>query len=498
MANASGPAAAGFLPGEFHHAKSNVEYRVSEESGKVWLSYERDNSSRELKGRRQLLYFLGSGKRGRTFLFEQDGYWFEAPINWYARQRLWDMAPGYQNAEEMPLTLPVDSGCLHCHTSGTASSLPDARNHYRDQPFTARGITCESCHGDADAHLASGGAVHMLNIAGLDPVRRDSICLNCHLEGQVAVNRRDKRPEDFRPGDDLFDFAAFFVRKGENGSGGRAVSQWEALLRSRCKQKSGDRLACTTCHDPHGSPAPGQRVAFYRQKCLDCHGEGRFAQLHHPEKPDCTECHMGKPPSNDIAHEQVTDHWIRRRAAATRQPLAETGDLVSIGGIPVDDRELGLAYAQLAAAGDNALTARALALLRNAEREPAESRGDHELHTQIGFLELLDGKTVSASAEYRTALAADPDDSVAAADLGLIEAQAHRYNPAATLWREVFARDPAQLTAGFNLAVIECGAGKPGEALETLDRILEFAPDNDRARSMAKAIRAGSHVCRAR
>ncbi len=132
--------------------------------------------------------------------------------------------------------------------------------------------------------------------------------------------------------------------------------------------------------------------------------------------------------------------------------------------------------------------ARALALLRNAEREPAESRGDHELHSQIGFLELLDGKTVSASAEYRTALAADPDDSVAAADLGLIEAQAHRYNPAATLWREVFARDPAQLTAGFNLAVIECGAGKPGEALETLDRILRI-----RARQRPRPLHGQSH-----
>jgi predicted CXXCH cytochrome family protein len=497
MANASGPASAGYLPGEFHHLKSGVDYRVSEESGKVWLSYERDGSSRELKGRQQLVYFLGSGKRGRTYLFEQGGYWFEAPINWYARQKVWDMAPAYQNAGEMPLTLPVDSGCLHCHASGVASSLPDARNHYRDQPFAAGGITCESCHGNAAAHLASGGAVHMLNIARLDALRRDSICLNCHLEGQVAVNRKDKRPEDFRPGDDLFDYAAYFVRKGENGSGGRAVSQWEALLRSRCKQKSGDHLTCTTCHDPHGDPAPDQRISFYRQKCLQCHDQGRFAETHHPDEPDCTACHMGKPPSNDIAHEQVTDHWIRCRASAARQPLAEAGDLVSVGGIPVDDRDLGLAYAQLAAA-DNSLIPRAITLLHNAEREPAESRGDHELHSQLGFLEQLDGKTDTAAAEYRIALAADQDDPIAAADLGIIEAQAHHYDAAVHLWQEVFTHDPTQVTAGFNLAIVECGAGQPTEALETLDRILQFAPDNERARSMAQAIRAGSHTCRAR
>jgi hypothetical protein len=46
--------------------------------------------------------------------------------------------------------------------------------------------------------------------------------------------------------------------------------------------------------------------------------------------------------------------------------------------------------------------------------------------------------------------------------------------------------------------VIECGAGQSAEALETLDRILQFAPDNDRARSMAIAIRAGAHLCRVR
>ncbi len=88
-----------------------------------------------LRGQQELLYFIGSGKRGRTYLFEQEGYWFESPINWYAKKRLWDMTPNHLADREMPLTLPVDPGCLHCHASGVASSLPDARNHYADTPF---------------------------------------------------------------------------------------------------------------------------------------------------------------------------------------------------------------------------------------------------------------------------------------------------------------------------------------------------------------------------
>ena len=40
---------------------------------------------------------------------------------------------------------------------------------------------------------------------------------------------------------------------------------------------------------------------------------GGLAKGHHEENPDCTECHMARPPSNDIAHEQVTDHWMQKR-----------------------------------------------------------------------------------------------------------------------------------------------------------------------------------------
>jgi hypothetical protein len=130
MANASGPADEGFIAADFDHAASGVHYRITKDAGHVWLSYERNDFARMLDGRQELRYFLGSGKRGRTYLFEQQGYWFEAPINWYAKKQVWDMAPHFLDEREMPLTLPVDPGCLHCHASGAASALPDARNHY--------------------------------------------------------------------------------------------------------------------------------------------------------------------------------------------------------------------------------------------------------------------------------------------------------------------------------------------------------------------------------
>jgi predicted CXXCH cytochrome family protein len=494
MANASGSATQGFLPADFTHAASGVHYTITEVTGRVWLSFTRNDTERPLDGRRELLYFLGSGKRGRTYLFEHRGYWFEAPINWYARKQIWDMTPNYQSAKEMPLTLPVDPGCLHCHASAAAPSLPDARNHYAAAPFRYGGITCEACHGDAAAHLASAGKAKMLDLNALESVRRDSICLNCHLEGQAAVDRQGKHSQDFRPGDSLFDYALYFVYGAENGSGGRATSQWEALLKSACLRKSANRMTCITCHNPHGSPAPEARVAFYRQKCLQCHNTAGFAASHHPENQDCTACHMARPPSNDIAHEQVTDHWIRKRVSEERLPLATSGDLVTVGGFSPSDRDLGLAYAQMAARGDQAAGPKALSLLRRSEKAPG-SDSDHELHAQLGFLEQINGDTNAAIQEYQRALQADPWDELAAGDLALIEARQHRVDDAVRAWQTVFAHDPGQLGAGMNLAITECAQAKPDSALHTLDDLLDFSPDDSRARELRDQIRAGRQAC---
>jgi len=536
MANASGLAADGFLPGGFMHAASGVSYRMMERDGKVYLTFAREQEmrgsvsdqtngiqeDRGLNGRRELKYFLGSGRRGRTYLFEQEGYWFEIPVNWYGKKRIWDMAPNYQNAREMPLTLPVDPGCLRCHASDAQPSLPEARNRYAGEPFLEGGITCTACHGDPAAHLASRGRTAMLKLNELLPAQRDSVCLSCHLEGQEAVDHQGKRLVDFRPGESIFDYTSYFVRQGQPGSKARATSQWEALLQSGCKRGAGDKLTCTTCHDPHGSAgtmSAEQRVFYYRAKCLACHeaaGDAAsthpetagkdagndFGATHHPENQDCTSCHMPRAKAEDIAHEQVTNHRIPRLAQAAKRPEQEesaAGTLVVVGsavGVPgqSSSRDLGLAYALAATRGDRAAGERAMELLREAEALPG-SETDPELHEQLGFLHQLAGEKEAAAREYDLALAADAYDAIAAGNLAFLKAGDREYGEAAGLWRRAFQEDPVQLKAGLNLAIVECGLGKSEAAVAALDRVLAFSPDDGQAREMRIEIRSGRRGC---
>jgi Tetratricopeptide repeat/Doubled CXXCH motif (Paired_CXXCH_1)/Cytochrome c554 and c-prime len=491
MAQASGVAADGLLPGEFTHGGSGVHYRLFLRDGRAWLSYDRRNGT--LKGEQELSYFVGSGQRGRTYLFQKEGFWFESPVNWYSKQRLWDMNPKSLDAKEMPFTLKVDGGCLHCHSTGVQPSLAGAANHFGARPFLYSGITCQACHGNPTAHLASSGAAPILNPAKLPAANRDSVCLQCHLEGEMAVNAPGRSLAGFVPGENLSDYVTHFVHAGELGPNGRATSQWEALLQSECRRKSGDRLTCTTCHDPHVSPPAKERVSYFRSRCLTCHGASTFVSKHHPDTPDCAGCHMPREKSVDVAHEQVTDHRIQRRPGLSLP--SQGGNLTVVGGGRVSDRDLGLAYFQLAVRGDRQSGQRAMTLLQQYEQRDGQE-GDPDLHRALGFLDQMSGDRAAATREYQAALRAEPQDSVAAGDLAILETQTGHTQDAVTRLQQVSKNDPGETTAVMDLAMIECSIGNPQLAVKALQRLLDFSPDDKKARQMLTAIQDNSETCK--
>ena len=491
MAQGSGVAVGGLLQGGFLHATSNIRYNVFLRNGKAWMSYDRNVKAEApsddvaMHGEKQLIYFIGSGHRGRTYLYQERGQWFEAPINYYSKKRLWDMAPSYGAAKTMPTALPVDSNCLHCHATSIQASLPEARNKYDGPPFLQGGIGCSACHGDPSRHLAEQGHGPIVNPAKLTPTRRDSACLQCHLEGDVAIYRAGTSLAKFRVGADLADYAMYFVKASAETGGVRASSQYEALLRSACKVATGDKLTCTSCHDPHSSPSPEERVSYFRAKCLACHTGPQMATEHHPEQKDCAACHMPTREPTDISHEQATDHNIQRRPStgATTLRLADLEgsiELVPLGNVLAGDRELGLAYSQLAEHGNQRAGEKALRLLEKAEKEGA---GDVQLHTHLGFIEQMSGDKTSARKEYTDALIEDPYEATALGNLAVLDAASGHTADAVNLLQRVIDADPSQMIAGLNLAFIDCRIGDKKKALAILTALSQFNPDDPTLRN---------------
>jgi predicted CXXCH cytochrome family protein len=491
MARASGPAPDGFVPGEFDHRVSRVHFRVFQRDGRVWMSYNRPG---DLAGEREFIYFIGSGKKGRTYLFSDEGYLFEAPINWYTQENRWNMTPAYTEAREIPMSLPAFSSCLNCHTSRMQPSIAGTPNKFTGKPFLHDGITCERCHGSGNEHVNGKGAI--VNPAKLPAERRDAICMECHFEGTVAIEQPGKRVHQFQPGDKLSDYVHYFLLKDNQPQPAEALSQFEALSLSVCKRESGDRMWCGSCHDPHIEPKPEEKAAYFRNKCLQCHGDA-FAAKHHPGKPDCVGCHMPALPSKDVAHTQSTDHRILKRAstislndALPRPPRLES--FPKAADSLVTNRDRGLAWEMLADRGVGTAAAEGERYLRAALKEVPD---DPTLLSTFAFVEQQHGKTTEAQDLYRRALKLEPDDTTASTNLGILEARSGNLQHAIQLWQEEFLRVPYRSEIGMDLAIAFCTAGQKKEARHYLERVLQFNPDSASARRLLANLNSDPVKC---
>ncbi len=504
MARGSGAAMDGLLPGEFYHDASAVSYRIFTRDGRAWMSYTRSAAGARaplerasLEGKQELLYYVGSGRHGRTFLYKLGEQWFELPVNFYGRRGRWDMAPAFESVTAMPSPLPVDANCLHCHASEGETPLPEARNRFPQRPFDEAGIGCSACHGDPAQHLAANGHGPIVNPDKLPVAARDSACIQCHLEGDAVVYRAGRSLAQFRAGDTLSDFAVYFVRRTQAAGGRRASSQYEALLQSACKRASGDALTCTSCHNPHRDPEPAERVAYFRARCLTCHTAPAMATSHHPEQPDCATCHMPSRATADISHEQVTDHNIQRHPVLDRQAGSgpRVGEqLLPVGSADAGDREFGLAYAQLAQKGDTLAGERAAELLSRAE---AAGATDEPVHTMLGFLRQRAGDLPGARMEYAAALREDPFSPSALTNRAVLDATSGDLNEALRLLDRLVKVDPTQTQAGLDLAFLQCRIGQATESRALAERLQGFDPDSPALRLFLTKRVLGGQSCSA-
>jgi len=360
--------------------------------------------------------------------------------------------------------------------------------------FAYSGVTCERCHGPGAAHV-TGGAI--VNPSKLSAERRDAVCMQCHLEGNAAIERSGKHLYQFRPGDDLSDYIRYYVRVEEPGSGLRAASQFEALAQSTCKKRSGAAMSCTSCHDPHRSVPAEERVSFYRAKCLACHTG--LSPKHHANQPDCTSCHMPANASTDVAHTAVTDHRIQRRpdnGPALVNAQATASALPRLVPFPAstdpDARDMALAWATMAESSNEAVLKQAEQPLRAAVRE---SPRDPALLSSLAYVEQRRGAIGEARELYQRALAQDPNLIDAATNLGVIEANSGHLREAVMLWEGAFQRAPGRSSIGMNITRAFCAAGQVEQARDFTMRVLQFNPDLDAAKKLLNGLNATPAKC---
>ena len=184
----------------------------------------------------------------------------------------------YETAFGRVITPDLQKRCLACHgaprTVGTR---------------VESGVTCESCHGPGQKHLAALGAhakdLGILNPKKLPIAERMRPCAQCHSGTSVV--------EDAMPYDTLIS------------------NQVTSLKNTECWRQSGGDFTCTDCHDPHRDAPHDVLTAKSEKTCLRCHSAAitRHAGLCPVNRVNgCIGCHM---PDQTRGAFIMSDHWIR-------------------------------------------------------------------------------------------------------------------------------------------------------------------------------------------
>src|SRR5258706_5836422 len=278
MARSSGRVGAGdsaerLTAASFEDPKTGAAYRITKTKDAYRMEFARLSTG--LTGERDLQWFIGSGRVGRSYVFSVDGFLFQAPVSYYSSPASWNLSPGYSGKLNVDLAKPIEEPCFMCHSS-RPQLIENTQNRYMDPPFLEDGVGCERCHGEGKRHIAAmrsgkpGVPLEIVNPVRLDPARRDSICEQCHLTGAARVARIGRSVASYRAGDFLGDHLSVFVWQEASGDS-VATDHAEQLARSKCRAAAGARMWCGTCHDGHSQPADSEPAGCYRRYCLGWH-----------------------------------------------------------------------------------------------------------------------------------------------------------------------------------------------------------------------------------
>jgi len=300
----------------------NYYYEMLEKDGKFYQREYRLSPDKKVVHERwmEAQYIIGSGSNLRIYFYNENGMFYELPLTWYVHKGKWDLSPGYRVFDNNRFSRYVGTMCFSCH-NGHMEKIKEANERYKGPIHL--GIGCEDCHGPGELHIkqfknelpALPGYVNTtVNPAKLSPVRRNDVCLQCHIEGKSWALNDNTSWFDFRPGMHLEDQRSVYTSSKQTKHTFLVSDTGNRMFLSLCFSGSHGQLTCDFCHPSHKTYEV-DKVKYNRQSCLKCHPiEGlpmREARLSE-SREDCNRCHMNKAPAENTLHGVIdTDHWIR-------------------------------------------------------------------------------------------------------------------------------------------------------------------------------------------
>lgn len=202
--------------------------------------------------------------------------------------------------------------CTTCHEPQTNAykATPHGRPSLDRSPAAARG--CETCHGPGKGHVDDVGdktKISRFTTTGMAPREASEICTTCHDRGTHALwtgSQHDQRNVGCPTCHSVHSF------KGEK----QLKTATQPELCASCHRNVVNRmyrfnhmpvgegkLACASCHNPHGSPNVKLLKAgtTVNEACTSCHAEKRGPYLweHAPVANACVTCHEPHGSNNE-------------------------------------------------------------------------------------------------------------------------------------------------------------------------------------------------------
>lgn len=199
--------------------------------------------------------------------------------------------------------------CLTCHEQQAYKGTAHAFKANARTPAAGHG--CESCHGPGQAHVDGGGdKTKIKTFKALTPREASEACVTCHNRSQHSEWEGSKH--DSR---NVSCVTCHSVHQPKSEKGGLKVdtqqetcvqchrTQVNKLQRSAHMPVREGKMACSSCHNPHGS----QNVKMLKEgnsiteSCTSCHAEkrGPFLYEHAVGRENCVTCHDPHGSNND-------------------------------------------------------------------------------------------------------------------------------------------------------------------------------------------------------